>query len=264
MSLAGDLRVLRALAAGQRGSGSHAERLERFYAPQASDYDRFRARLLHGRQELIARLPRRPGMQVVELGAGTGCNLDLFGPSLDRIGRAWLVDLCPSLAREARRRHAQRANVTVVEADATRFRPETPVDVVYLSYSLSMIPDWRAALDNAVGMLKPGGTLAVVDFFVSAASPPEGRARHGALARALWPRWFAHDGVRLSPDTVDALLHAARPDYLSERRAAVPYLPLLRVPYFLYVGTKAGIEGPPGRTAATAPPSPREPRLVCV
>lgn len=264
MSFAGDLRVLRALAAGQRGGGTHAERLERFYAPQASDYDRFRARLLHGRQELVARLPRKPGMRVVELGAGTGCNLELFGPSLDRLGRAWLVDLCPSLVREARRRHAHRANVTVVEADATRFAPDSPVDAVYLSYALSMIPDWRAALDNALAMLKPGGTLAVVDFFVSAADPPPGRVRHGAAARALWPRWFAHDGVRLSPDALEALVRTTTTDYLSERRASVPYLPMLRVPYFLYVGTKPSRDPSPGRSFATGGAAPREPRLVCV
>jgi hypothetical protein len=35
---------------------------------------------------------------------------------------------------------------------------------VYFSYALTMIADWRRALDNALAMLAPGGTLGVVDF----------------------------------------------------------------------------------------------------
>jgi len=34
-----------------------------------------------------------------------------------------------------------------------------PVDVVTFSYSLSMMPDWLAALDNAKRILRPGGQI---------------------------------------------------------------------------------------------------------
>ena len=47
-------------------------------------------------------------------------------------------------------------------------RPDkSPADVVRESYSLTMIPDWFAALDQAYAMLKPGGTIGIVDFFVA-------------------------------------------------------------------------------------------------
>ena len=48
MSLARDTGVLWALLRGQPNAGSHAERLNGFYGPQAERYDHFRERLLHG------------------------------------------------------------------------------------------------------------------------------------------------------------------------------------------------------------------------
>ena len=99
-----DRQVLLHLLRGQPRAGSHAERLENFYAPQASYYDHFRERLLHGRRELIAALQPAPGQWLVELGGGTGRNLDFFGARLGTLARFDLVDLCPSLLAQAPRR----------------------------------------------------------------------------------------------------------------------------------------------------------------
>lgn len=219
-------------------TGSAAERLQAFYAPQACRYDAFRRRLLHGREELIRRLPARAGDVVVELGCGTGENLERFGGRLAGLRRLVLVDLCPALLEKAQARATRFSNVEVVEADITRYRPLEPVDCVYLSYALTMVEDWPAVIANAVAMIRPGGTLGVVDFYVSSARPAAGRIRHPAWERWLWRRWFAHDGVRLDPNHV-ALLAAAMPDcQILERRGPVPYLPGLTAPYYLFIGRK--------------------------
>jgi S-adenosylmethionine-diacylgycerolhomoserine-N-methlytransferase len=239
--LADDARILLALLRGRGRRGSHAERLQAFYGPQSERYDAFRERLLHGRAELMARLDVPAGGHVVELGAGTGRNLLYLDETpgrcgIDALGRADLVDLCPSLLAIARRRFAGRGNVHVSEADACRWRPDAPVDRVCLSYALTMIPDWRGAIDNAVSMLRPGGRLGVVDFYVSSAAPPPGLVRHDRFTRSFWPRWFAHDGVQLDGERL-AVLRERMPDHdLIERRASVPYLPRLRVPYYLFIG----------------------------
>ncbi len=230
--LAADARVLLRLARGQPRAGSHAERLSAFYAPQAERYDAFRARLLHGREAMLAALDVRPGMRVVELGCGTGRNLEALATMLpiETLAGVQLVDLCPPLLEVARRRVAGRANVEVIEADACRWRPRQAVDRVYLSYALTMIPDWPEALANACAMLAPGGRIGVVDFHL----PGQG----GRLGNAFWRRWFAHDGVHLS-DAHVAWLHA-RFDVLRYEalRAPVPYLPGLRAPYYLFVGRR--------------------------
>ncbi len=246
-ALTQELKVLLALLRGQPRHGSHAERLQAFYAPQADRYDAFRERLLHGRGELIAELIAAgalpAGGHLVELGAGTGRNLLFFGDRLGGLARVDAVDLCPALVGEARRRTAAMANVRVHEADACRWQPESAVDAVYLAYALTMIPDWQAAIENAIAMLKPGGTLGVVDFYVSDARPAPGLVRHSALARALWPRWFRHDGVHLGPDRL-AHLRLSLPDHrLVEASAPIPYLPGLRVPYFRFIGRRPGGKG---------------------
>jgi S-adenosylmethionine-diacylgycerolhomoserine-N-methlytransferase len=236
--LLGDSRVLWQMLRGQSRAGSAAERLQAFYAPQASRYDDFRARLLHGRSELVDRLAPPLKGTVIELGGGTGSNIERFGSRLQGLERYTLVDLCPALLEQARPRARRYRNVELVEGDVTRFRPPEPVDCVFFSYALTMIDDWRAALSNAMSMLKPGGTLGVVDFYVSKARPSPGFARHAAWQRWLWRRWFAHDGVRLSPDPLEALVDAM-PDHVRlERQGPLPYVPALRVPYYLFIGRK--------------------------
>src|SRR5690606_43869 len=121
-----------------------------------------------------------------------------FGERISQLGKVYVVDLSPSLLTVAGRRVAERgwSNVAPTEADATAFRPaEGAADVVTFSYSLTMIPDWFAAIENAWAMLKPGGLIGVVDFYVSRKHPAEGLTRHGWLTRTFWPAWFANDNV---------------------------------------------------------------------
>ena len=239
MSPLAEARVLFALARGTSRAGSHAEQLQRVYAPQAETYDAFRERLLHGRRELVDLLPAAAGQHVVELGAGTGRNLEFFGPRLEQLHQVEAVDLCPALLDVARRRWAHVPNVRIVEADATRYAPARPVDVVYFSYALTMIPDWRGVVDNALAMLRPGGTLGVVDFYLPAPPGGEGRLSRRARANRFWRAWFAHDGVRLSEEHLPYLRSRLIAGACLERAGAVPYLPWLRVPYYIFVGRKA-------------------------
>lgn len=59
-------------------------------------------------------------------------------------------------------------NVHVIEGDACEFRvPEGEAQLVTFSYSLSMIPPFHEAVDNAICQLAPDGFLGAADFFVS-------------------------------------------------------------------------------------------------
>ncbi|KAA6185528.1 methyltransferase domain-containing protein [Thiohalocapsa marina] len=235
---AGDARVMLQLLRGQPRRGSLAERLQAFYGPQAEHYDAFRERLLRGRADLMSRLDPAPGANLVELGAGTGRNLEYLGQRRATLGMVDLVDLCPALLEQARQRTHGMRNVRVIEADAARYRPHALVDAVYCSYSLSMMPEWQRTLENALDMLRPGGRLGVVDFYVSSADPPPGLVRHGPFTRWFWPRWFAHDGVHPSPAPL-RLLRTLLPHHeLTEHGAPLPYLPWLRAPYYVFVGRK--------------------------
>ena len=218
----------------------HAARMESFYAGQAQRYDDFRRRLLPGREDLYRRIEPQAGGTWVDLGGGTGANLESIGPSIQRCGKIYLVDLAPSLLAVARERIARHGwnHVEAVEGDACTFRPACAADVVTFSYSLTMIPDWFAALENACAMLKPGGLIGVVDFYVSRKYVPATGVRHGWLTRTFWPIWFGCDNVVLSADHVPYLHRHFTATHFTEGRAHVPYLPLGRVPHYLFIGRK--------------------------
>jgi S-adenosylmethionine-diacylgycerolhomoserine-N-methlytransferase len=144
---------------------------------QATGYDEFRKRLLHGREEMIALTPQIKDGVWIDMGGGTGSNVE----EMDRQGRlknfkkVYIVDLSSSLLKVARERIAQRgwSNVEAVEADATTFKPAEfgRVDLVTFSYSLTMIPDWFLAMEHARNLLRVGGHIGIVDFYVSRKYP---------------------------------------------------------------------------------------------
>jgi S-adenosylmethionine-diacylgycerolhomoserine-N-methlytransferase len=71
-----DLRILWAMVLARTPGASHAERLEAFYGRQAAAYDDFRRRLLHGREEMMQSLDIAEGDTLLDLGGGTGSNLE--------------------------------------------------------------------------------------------------------------------------------------------------------------------------------------------
>lgn len=236
-----DLRVLWHLAFSPIRGETHAQRLESFYGGQATLYDRFRERLLAGRQELFNSLEAPQEGTWVDLGGGTGSNVDHLGGKLTLLRSLWVVDLSPSLLEVARQRAEARGwtNVQMCQADACSFVPPSgQVDVVTFSYSLTMMPDWIAAVDHAYELLRPGGTIGVVDFYVSRKFPAAGCLRHGWWTRTFWSTWFGLDNVFLSPDHLAYLDRRFERIRCHERRAPVPYLPGARAPYYLFVGRK--------------------------
>jgi S-adenosylmethionine-diacylgycerolhomoserine-N-methlytransferase len=240
MGLLSDLRIIYHMAFA-RGGGSHGDRLEAFYRRQAGAYDDFRKRLLHGRKEMIQSLDVPEGARALDMGGGTGSNLEYFGDRLHRFGAITIVDLAPSLLRVAEERVARHGwtNVRTVVADATAYVPEGgPVDLVTFSYSLTMIPDWFRAIDHAHAVLKPGGLVGVADFYVSRKWPAPGRRRHCSFQRAFWPRWFSTDNVFLSPDHLPYLEARFATVRLEEHLGRMPYMAGLRAPYYVFVGRK--------------------------
>jgi S-adenosylmethionine-diacylgycerolhomoserine-N-methlytransferase len=244
MSLLSDAKVLYHIVLNPIKGTTHAERLDSFYSGQAQAYDDFRKRLLQGRAELYRELPVPKDGVWVDVGGGTGANLENLGDRLRELRQVYVVDLSKSLLAVADQRIQARGwtNVRTLHADATTLTlPEqTPADVVTFSYSLTMIPDWFAALDAAWRLLKPGGHIGVVDFYVGRKYPDPPRAKHSWFTRSFWPIWFNNDNVYPSPDHLPYLQHRLVTKTIFEGRAKVPYLPFVRVPYYRFIGQKAG------------------------
>lgn len=242
MSLIGDLRILFHMLTAQTGSGSdHKDRLEAFYRGQRKAYDDFRKRLLHGRERLMQSLPLpEKGGVLLDMGGGTGSNIEALGERIHSLDQIEIVDLCESLLEIAKERieSNQWSNVSATCADATKYSPTKSPDAVTFSYSLTMIPDWFTVIDKAYEALKPGGIIGVVDFYVSRKWPDNGMKRHSAWTRGFWPAWFSYDNVFLSPEHLPYLMRKFHPILIEEWRGPVPYMPAMKAPYYLFVGRK--------------------------
>lgn len=110
-SVAQDLNVLWNMYFHPITGKSHEDRLNSFYSGQATSYDVFRYRFLHGRVPMIEAMPTLVGATWVDLGGGTAANLEHFG---DAIGAGKLfksvvvLDLCKPLLDVADARIKQR------------------------------------------------------------------------------------------------------------------------------------------------------------
>lgn len=208
----------------------------------------------------------------VDIGGGTGWNIEAMSKYVsvpEFFSSIYLVDFSPSLCEVARKRFQRLGwkNVKVVCQDARTFRLEdhedldigsvgfsqsptsnyfsdangvSGADLITLSYSLSMIPDFYSVIDSLAKLLAPTGTIGVVDFYVQSIVDLSCRNYTGGminrhvnwLGRLFWRAWFDVDRVNLE---------AGRRDYLEYRFGTVlsadsrNYL-LGSIPYYMWLG----------------------------
>ncbi|KAI1743307.1 hypothetical protein F4680DRAFT_456926 [Xylaria scruposa] len=209
----------------------------------------------------------------VDIGGGTGWNIEAMSQFVDVptfFDSVYLVDFSPSLCEVARKRFARLGwtNVKIVCQDARLFRledheptthidrPRSPegsyssteqprhvgADLITMSYSLSMIPDYYSVVDSLASLLAPNGILGVVDFYVQSRVDVSFRNYTGGLidrhvnfvGRTFWRAWFDIDRVALEP---------GRRDYLEYRFGTVinvntrNYV-LGAIPYYIWLGAR--------------------------
>lgn len=186
-----------------------AAAMDGIYYYQRHIYDATRAFYLLGRDTAIARLDVPTDGTVLEVACGTGRNLIRIAacyPSASLFG----LDVSEAMLTTARRsivRRGLQSSVTLASADATSFDPNfvfarNAFDRVLISYALSMIPDWRSALDRALGLLNPQGQLHIVDFGDFLGLP--------AIARRAQLAWLGQFSVTPIPELAVELDHIVR------------------------------------------------------
>jgi S-adenosylmethionine-diacylgycerolhomoserine-N-methlytransferase len=175
--------------AGTTWSTEATSRMNRMYRRQRHIYDGTRRYYLLGRDEMIEGLQPVPGARVLEIGSGTGRNLIVAAQKYPQ-AKFFGIDVSTEMltsAIAAIDRAGLSGSIRVAHSDATAFDSKAlfgigGFDHVIISYSLSMIPDWRRVLDCAVTALNPGGQLHIVDFGQQERLP--------GFARALLRRWL--------------------------------------------------------------------------
>ncbi len=162
---------------------TRARQAQELFAPLGPRYDRMGALLSFGqdprwRRFMVDRLPRDGG-HVLDVATGTGLVAEAL---LTRGFRVTGLDQSPGMLAAARARFGGRVELVEASADALPF-PDASFDHLTFTYLLRYVDDPGATLAELARVVRPGGTVAMVEF---------------GLPRGAWrPLWDVWVGVGL-------------------------------------------------------------------
>ena len=140
----------------------------RTYRLFAGPYDLVFGPVFHpGRKDAVRIANDRPGQQILEVGVGTGLSLPHFRADSEVTG----IDVSAEMLERARRRVARRglAHVkAIIEMDAENLKfDDDSFDSVLALYVASVVPDPARFAAEMRRVCRPGGTIIIVNHFMS-------------------------------------------------------------------------------------------------
>jgi phosphatidylethanolamine/phosphatidyl-N-methylethanolamine N-methyltransferase len=135
------------------------------YGPLSPLYDVICGALLQpGRRRAIALLDPRPGERILEVGAGSGYNINGYPPGCEVLA----VDLSRSMLTRAKSRvdASHRHSVRFAQMDAQHLAlPSGAFDAVLVPYTINVLPDPLAAGHEIVRVCHPRGRIVFLNHF---------------------------------------------------------------------------------------------------
>jgi phosphatidylethanolamine/phosphatidyl-N-methylethanolamine N-methyltransferase len=164
-----------------RLTNRHNRAIYRLWSPF---YDAASARFFQeGRRRSMAVAALQPGERVLLAGVGTGADLPLLPQGVSAVG----IDISEAmLARAHAKLPLPGRHVSLRVGDAQAMPVQDGVfDVVLMNLILSVVPDPRRCMSEALRALRPRGRVVVFDKFLPDGSAPSFRRRLANLGATL-------------------------------------------------------------------------------
>lgn len=151
---------------GAKGGSSDPHR-SKIYAEFSHLYDKIFTRVFFPRIERVIRsLNIEPGARVLEVGVGTGLSLSAYPPHCEVVGIDLAQDMLDKAAEKVREQGWRHISLRQMDALNLAF-PNDSFDYVMAFHVVSVVPDATRLLDEARRVLRPNGTLVVINHFRS-------------------------------------------------------------------------------------------------
>ncbi len=172
---------------------NHTTKMDNIYRFQRYIYDLTRKFYLFGRDTIIREMKISPGDTILEMGCGTARNLIQLAQRYPH-AHFYGIDASSEMLRTANQKIKRKGFENTIQVKhalaedvdyQSTFELKKPFDIVFFSYSLSMIPAWQQALKCAFNNLKDEGDLFIVDFW------DQGKLPHWfQKVLSVWLSWF--------------------------------------------------------------------------
>ena len=122
-------------------------------------------------QKVIERSGIKPGMQVLEIGCGSGAFTTFVAREVGTSGKVYALDIEPKMldqlrAKLVRPENQDIKNIELVNKSAYELPfADSSLDLVYMITVFQEIPDRNRALAEIKRVLKPGGFLGISELF---------------------------------------------------------------------------------------------------
>jgi phosphatidylethanolamine/phosphatidyl-N-methylethanolamine N-methyltransferase len=147
--------------------GSSDPHRSKIYAEFSHLYDKIFTRVFFPRiQRVISSLNIEPGARVLEVGVGTGLSLSAYPPHCEVVGIDLAQDMLDQAAEKIREQGWSHISLRQMDALNLSF-PDDSFDYVMAFHVVSVVPDAARLLDEARRVLRPNGTLVVINHFRS-------------------------------------------------------------------------------------------------
>ncbi|MGH7314081.1 MAG: class I SAM-dependent methyltransferase [Candidatus Rokuibacteriota bacterium] len=190
--------------------------LTRMFNETATHYDRINGIMAFGwgvwyRRWILHRAGLRPGARLLDVAVGTGAVAGAAESLVGPRGRVVGLDPSPGMLAEARRK----LRIPLVQgiAEQLPFR-QGEFDFLSMGYALRHVSDLKHTFGEYVRVLRPGGTLLILDFACPRSRLGRGLGRFHVnhlgplVARLLSSRREAQTLMRYCWDTVEHLVPA--------------------------------------------------------